>query len=137
MMNLSIAGNVGQEPETRSAGQNTVTNFSVAVNYYDRLAKEKATQWVRVAVWGKRGEQLAGLLSKGDKVACSGSMQLREYEGKNGKGISLELTVNDVTLCGRGGESVGSQGPRSGGERSPVAKPAVNMGEFDDDQIPF
>ncbi len=100
MLVLSIAGNVGKDAESRVAGSSVVCNFSVAVSGFDFRKKEKTTTWVRVAVWGKRGEQLAKLITKGSKVAVSGEMTLSEYQGKT----TVELKAQDVTLLGAGGQ---------------------------------
>lgn len=129
MQNISIGGNVGKDAEVRSAGSSQVCNFSVAVSGYDRRAKQKTTTWYRVAVWGKRAEQLAGLITKGAKVCVSGPLEVGEYQGK----VQLTVEAQDVTLLGKGGES------SSGASRG---KPAAATGTFDDepagdDDIPF
>ena len=128
MMNLSIGGNVGKDAEVRAAGSSQVCNFSVAVSGYDRRAKSKTTTWIRVAVWGARAEQLATLITKGSKVAVSGTLEVGEYQGKP----QLTLTAQDVTLLGKGQESAPS--PSKG-------KPAAATGSSDDepgdDDLPF
>lgn len=127
MLNLSIAGNVGKDAETRqTAGSSTVTSFSVAVSGYDFKAKAKMTTWVRVAVWGKRGEQLATMVTKGSRVAVSGELSLSEYQGKT----TLELKAQDVTLLGQGGQ----QQSRTQGA---APAPAASAGDEFDDDIPF
>ena len=73
-----------------------VCNFSVAVSGYDFKAKGKITTWVRVAIWGKRGQTLVKFLTKGSKVALTGEMVLRDYNGKT----SVEVKAQDVTLLG-------------------------------------
>lgn len=144
MLNLSIAGNVGADPELKNtSGGHTVLNFSVAVSGYDPAKREKTTQWVRCAVWGKRGESLAKLLKKGDKVACGGPMKLREYEGRNGPGVSLELETSDVTLqggnaSGGGGVGVGGGGGSGGNaSRFPASGGTGGAASMGDDDIPF
>ncbi len=119
-MNLSIAGNVGKDPETRAAGQTTVTNFSVAVSGWDGKKKEKTTAWFRVAVWGKRGEQLANVITKGSKVAVSGEMSFSEYNGKQ----TVELKAQDVTLLG-------------GGTQAGASRQPSRVNDEDQDPIPF
>jgi single-strand DNA-binding protein len=138
MLQLSIAGSLGRDAELRTAGQSQVCSFSVGVSIYDRAAKQKATVWVRVSVWGRRGEQLAPMLSKGGRVACSGEMSLRTYVDKAGATVtSVELTAQDVTLLG-GGDRTNSGAP-AGGARAPrmaQEEPGRAIEEEDDD-IPF
>ena len=68
MKTITIAGNVGKDAQTRTAGQDTVTSFSVAVN--DGWGDKKRTLWFDCSVWGKRGKALAQHLTKGTKVAA-------------------------------------------------------------------
>lgn len=121
MMALTIGGRLGADAVVGQAGNTSVTNFSVAVDGWDPKAREKTTTWVRVAMFGTRGEKLAEHLTKGASVMVAGEARLTEYKGKT----HLELTANNVTLMG--GKPQGeSQAPRKA-----AAKPA------EDDEIPF
>ncbi len=96
-MYLSFGGRVGRDPDLKTIQSgSTVCNFPVAVSGYNRQTREKTTEWVRVAIWGKRGEQMAELLRKGSTVSITGKQTLRLYEGK----IQIEVETNDVTLLG-------------------------------------
>jgi single-strand DNA-binding protein len=97
MKNITIAGNVGKDAETRrTQSGDAVTSFSIAVE--DRIPKEKGTIWFRCSLWGKRGESLAQYLTKGSKVAVSGELSIEVYEGKT----NLTVKVDQVTLLGGG-----------------------------------
>lgn len=106
MQNIVIAGRIGRDAETRTAGDGTVTGFTVAVDV--RQGREKTTNWWRVSLWGNRGEKLAQYLTKGASVTVSGEFSLSEYDGKP----QLNIRANDVALQGGGGER---QQPRGGG----------------------
>ena len=72
MQNITIAGRVGRDAELRrTQGGDAVCSFTVAVDY--RNGREKATNWWRVSLWGKRGEALAPYLLKGVSVTVSGT----------------------------------------------------------------
>lgn len=132
MLNLSFAGTVGRDPETRAAGSSSVTEFSVAVNGYDRRAKAKTTTWLKVNIWGARGEQLAGLITKGGKVAGSGTFEVQTYTNKdNETKTTYVVTVTDITLQGGGQEREAA--PASKGK----GKPAQAADFPDDDNVPF
>lgn len=96
MLNLTIAGNIGKDAETRAVGSDTVTSFSVAVE--TRVKKEKVTTWVRCSLWGKRGEALSQYLTKGSKVCATGSAVFGVYGDKP----QVDLNVSEVTLMGGG-----------------------------------
>lgn len=100
MLQMSFAGTLGADPEIRNTNSgNVITEFRVAVNGYDRSKKAKTTTWLKVNVWGKRGEQLAGLTGKGGKVAGSGSFEVQEYTNRDGdKRTSYVVTCQDLSL---------------------------------------
>lgn len=131
MKNITIAGNIGRDAETRSLNSgDTVTGFSVAVE--DRAGKEKKTLWWDCSFWGKRGESLAQYLTKGSKVTVSGDFGTREHDGKT----YLTVRVNDVTL--QGGSQRDDSQPRqqSGGGGGGYS----SQSGFDDgldDSVPF
>lgn len=110
MLKGFIAGNLGLDAELKhTQGGDEMLSFSVAVEV--REGKEKATQWVRCTLWGKRGAALGQYLTKGTKVAVSGGLTVRQYDGAKGPGVSLEMRVDDVTLMG---------GKQEGGGREPL-----------------
>jgi single-strand DNA-binding protein len=129
MKTITIAGNIGKDAELRSTqGGDKVAGFSVAVE--SREGKEKTTIWFDVSIWGKRAEALAQYLTKGTRVAVSGDLGKREYEGKT----YLTVKADQVTLLG-GGRSEGSGHQRQDSGYGAGAGP--NSGGDMDDEIPF
>lgn len=108
MKNITIAGTVGRDAETRDAGQSRVTSWSVAVDDRQR-GGEKGTIWFDCSMWGQRGEKLAQYIQKGGKVAVSGEFGTREHNGKT----YMQINVSDVTLQGGGQQSSGYQSGES------------------------
>jgi len=98
MLAATVVGNLGQDAELGDANGTPVLNFSVASN--TKISGEDHTTWVRCAFFGKRAESVAEYLVKGKQVAVRGSLNLREYEGKNGSGTSLDMRVDDIQLLG-------------------------------------
>jgi len=129
MKSITIAGNIGKDAETR-ATQNgdKVTSWTVAVE--DRTGKEKSTIWFDVTLWGKRGESLAQYLTKGGKVAVSGELGKREYEGKT----YLTVRAEQVTLLG-GKSDGGGQQPEQRNEGQQAG--SQSAGNDLDDDLPF
>lgn len=100
-MNLfSFTGNLGKDAEVKYLPSGAaVCEFSVAVKsgYGDR----EKTNWVRCAMFGKKAEgQLPQYLKKGTQVAVSGELELQEWEGQNGKGAALSVSVQNIDLIG-------------------------------------
>lgn len=119
MKNITIAGHIGKDAETRTTqGGDSVTSFNVAVS----TGKDSPALWFQASLWGKRGTALKPYLTKGSKVVVSGDFSTREHEGKT----YLQLRAEQVTLMG-------------GGERREEPQASGGRGFADDleDSIPF
>ncbi len=126
MKNLTIAGRLTKNAETRDVGSDRVTSFSVAVD--DRQGKEKGTLFFDASLWGKRGDSLAPHLTKGSSVTVSGDLGTREHNGKT----YLTIRVGDVTLQG------GKPATGGGGENQERAQTGTRTAAYDfDDEVPF
>lgn len=94
MIHAVTIGNLGSAAETKTLPSGkVVTNFSVATKGRDRDAE---TTWVRCSMWGVRGEKVAPYLTKGQKIAATGSLSVRTHDGKT----YLELDVSELELLG-------------------------------------
>lgn len=126
-MNLfSFTGNLGKDAEVKHLQSGTaLCEFSVAVKsgYGD---KEK-TNWVRCVMFGnKAGGQLPQYLRKGTQVAVSGELELQEWEGANGKGAALAVTVQNIDLIGGKQDGQQNQGyaqPQQSPQQAPQMAP--------------
>jgi len=129
----TFAGNIGRDAETKTVGDTTVTNFSLAVN--TGFGDKKSTLWIGCAMWGARGQKLEQYLTAGTKVAVSGDIDVRAYSAKDGS-AKAEMTCNvqRVTLQG-GGDKRSSAGVAS----NDPPRTRVPTGEFDDtdSSLPF
>jgi single-strand DNA-binding protein len=119
---VTLIGNLGQDPELRfTQSQQGVLSLRMATteSYFDNTTKERKerTEWHTVVVWGKRGEALHKILSKGSRICIEGRLQTRSWEDKQGnKRYSTEVNANNVLLLGGRGEGR-SEGGGGGGER--------------------
>jgi single-strand DNA-binding protein len=99
MATLTIIGSVGRDAEVKQAGGTTVIEFNVAVNSWAKAGE--TTAWYRVSMFGQRGEKLASMIRKGDRIGVSGRLVPREYTGKDGASkMSLDLKADSITLLG-------------------------------------
>ena len=110
-----LIGNLGRDPELRytQSGQ-AVVNFSIATseNWTDKNGERKErTEWHRVVVWGKAGENCAQYLSKGRTVYVEGRIQTREWEDREGqKRTTTEINAQTVTFLGGAGAGRSASG---------------------------
>jgi single-strand DNA-binding protein len=128
-----LIGNLGRDPELRyTAGGQPVASFSVATNerWNDREGKpQERTEWHRIVVWGKQGENCANYLAKGRTVYIEGRLQTREWEDKEGqKRQTTEIVAQTVQFLGsREGAGRGAA-PRGAGEAGPASEPEPTAG---------
>lgn len=128
---LNIIGNLTRDPESRQVGDKTVCNFTVAVN---RRQRDKdgntVADFFRVSAWGKTGENCQKFLSKGRKVAVTGSVSVHPFAGQDGTPkANLEVFAQDVEFLssGNSGEQTAS---------APVADPSGGT-PVETDELPF
>src|SRR3972149_1416518 len=143
-----IVGNLGRDPETRylPSGE-AVTNISIATTdtWKDKATGEKkeATEWHRVAFFGRLAEIAGEYLKKGSQVYVEGSLRTRKWQDKEGKDrYTTEIRADVMQMlgsrAGAGGTRAGAGGARGEAPAktgAPAKKPA---GKFDDmeDDIP-
>jgi single-strand DNA-binding protein len=152
-----LLGNLGADPELRvTPGGQAVLKLRLATteSYLDRSnTRQERTEWHRITIWGKRGEALAKILGKGDRLFVEGRIQTSSYEKNGEKRYSTDIIANNVILAGGGRrrEEGGGDAPRSSysaGRGSPPSSGPepqemdTGGGDMDpmsggDDEIPF
>ena len=103
MNRITIAGNVGREPELKysNAGM-AILKFSVA----DTSGKDdkKKTIWHSVTAFGDLAENAAASLGKGTRVVIEGKLTEDKYTNKDGVEVTkLQVLADDVMLSVRFG----------------------------------
>ena len=117
-----LVGNLGADPELKyTQGGQAVLKLRIATteSFMNKGGeRQERTDWHTVVVWGKRGEALNKILSKGRTVWIEGRIQTRSWEDKDGgKRYATDIVANQVGLVGGGGGRGGFEGggPRGGG----------------------
>jgi single-strand DNA-binding protein len=141
-----IVGNLGADPETRyTPSGDAVTNIRVATTdrWKDKASGDmkEATEWHRIAFFGRLAEVAGQYLKKGSQVYIEGSLRTRKWQDKEGQDrYSTEVRADVMQMLGRregAGEPIAERTePRGEPKPAPAKKPA---GKFDDmeDDIPF
>ena len=99
---LTIVGNVGQDPEMRYTPNGVpVCNFSVAVNRtWKNAAGEKQEQvtWFQVSAWRRLAEICAQYLTKGDRVLIvSESIDVNAWMDRDGAArANIQVTPQSI-----------------------------------------
>jgi single-strand DNA-binding protein len=145
-----IIGNLGNDPDMRYLPSgDAVANLSVATTdkYKDKNGEmQEATEWHRVAFFGKTAEICGQYLKKGSSVYVEGSLRTRKWQDKDGNDrYTTEIRGDRMQMLGgrsSGGTADMDSAPRTSSSRPAPAKtaPATSGGSgFDDfeDDIPF
>lgn len=135
MTNITITGNTTGPAELRFTPQGVAAaSFTVAVNErkktQDGWADDGAT-FYRVTVWRDYAENVADKLGdKGMRVVVTGKVRTRDYERRDGgKGISLEVTADDVAISIPRQRRQPQQADWSQQQQKPAADPWATPGE--------
>ena len=154
-----ILGRLGKDPETRYMPDGgAIANITVATNttWKDKSGeKQEATEWHRVAFFGKTAEIAGEYLKKGSQVYIEGKLKTRKWQDKDGQDrYTTEIIADEMQMLGGrqglgGGDSSSeySRPSDSGSSSAPSSapsRPASNSNKggaakFDDmdDDIPF
>lgn len=137
MNNCTFIGRIGRDAVTRfTQGGKAVTGWALAVD--KGWGDNKTTTWLDCSLWGERGQKLAEMIRKGDRLGVSGEIGTREHDGKT----YVTLDVREVTLLGEkrqdsgNGGGSGSRGGAPQRER-PAKATATADDRFAEDDIPF
>jgi single-strand DNA-binding protein len=122
-----LVGNLGADPEVRYLPSgDAVANIRLATTdrYKDKASGEmkEATEWHRVAFFGRLAEIVSEYLKKGSSVYLEGRIRTRKWQAQDGtERYSTEIVAEQMQMLGgRGGASMGGgdEGGYSRGESS-------------------
>ena len=95
-----IVGNLTKEPVRRvTQSGKKVASFSVATN--TGFGEHKTVSFWNCVAWEKRGEIIFEHGKKGSKISITGTIAQRSYEGKTGKVVTTEITVDEFEFMNK------------------------------------
>lgn len=94
-----LIGNVGKDPDIRTANGEKVANFSLATTY--RNGDKESTEWHNIVVWGKKAEVIEKYVRKGSSLYVEGMIRTRSWQDKEGvTRYTTEIMANTLQLLG-------------------------------------
>lgn len=143
MNKVFLIGNLTRDPElTETSNGTAVCRFPIAVNRnYTDSDGERRTDYFNCTAWRGLGESVSKYCAKGNKVAVSGSIQIRNYEDNQGnKRTAVDVIAQDVEFLSPKKQDDDWSGYNEACRRRQKydgkTKPAIES--FDDDgDIPF
>ncbi len=124
-----LIGNLGKDPETRYTPDGAaITNITLATTdtWKDKATGEKkeATEWHRVAFFGRLAEIAGQYLKKGRPVYIEGRIRTRKWQDKEGVDrYTTEIIADQMQMLGSR-EGMGAPGPEDDGSSSSARAPA-------------
>lgn len=105
--NVSILGNLGRNPETRTNAEGVLlASFSIASNTVKNspTGRIKTTDWFRVTAIGNQAETLAKYAKKGNKLLLQGKLTFNPWITSEGTPqVSADVLLQDFQFVGGGG----------------------------------
>lgn len=142
---VMLLGGLCADPDVRyTQGGQAVLHMRLATteSYLDKdKVRRERTEYHNVVCWGKRGEALGKILTKGSSIFVEGSLRTSSYDDREGqKRHKTDVIANNIILAGGRPQS---SDPR---DREPArSAPPVDAASPDDaggrhggdDDIPF
>jgi single-strand DNA-binding protein len=134
---VTLVGRLGQDPETKTVGDTTVANFSIATSetWKDKSSGEKKerTEWHRLVAWGRQAEIIGEYLTKGSLIYVEGQLQTRKWTDKeDNERYTTEIRVGMMKMLGGKNESNGSSETSQA-----TSEPATVSAGSDKSDVPF
>ena len=137
-----LVGNLGADPETRyMPSGDAITNIRIATTdrWKDKASGEmkEATEWHRIAFFGRLAEVAGQYLKKGSQVYVEGRIRTRKWQDKEGQDrYTTEIVADAMQLLGKREAGEPAAAAAGAGAKPAAKKPATTLADMDDD-IPF
>lgn len=139
---ILLIGNVGQDPQIRTAGENKVASLTLATT---EKRKDKTgnviseTEWHNVVIWGKLADVVEKYVSKGSQLYVEGKIKTEKYTDKEGTDrYSTKVYASSLQLLGGRPEGQTSHPRPETQNTSSVPHPiTVDDVPDDDSDLPF
>lgn len=135
--NVVLVGRIVRDPELRYTPQNTaVATFTLAVNRRFKNAQgEREADFINCVIWRQPAENLANWAKKGALVGITGSIQVRNYENKEGQRVYVtEVLADNFQMIESNSNKTEKGKTKSNQDKDPFAGSPM---EVSDDDLPF
>ncbi len=153
--NVVLMGRLTDTPELRKTTNDTsTTRFTIAVDrdFKDRDGN-RATDFIDCVAWRQSADFVTSWFKKGQMIAVTGSIQVRNYDDKQGnKRKAVEVIADHISFCGDKARDNAGSGSYSGNaapaprQNAPASAPQASFSagsesDFEevasDDDLPF
>ena len=99
MNKVLLMGRLVKDPETRQAGETTVTRFSIAVDRRFKTEGGQAADFPSIVAFGKTAEFISKYFYKGMKIGIEGRLQTGSYEKDGVKHYTTDVIAEAVEFA--------------------------------------
>lgn len=133
MNKVILMGRLTRNPELKQLASGTlVANFTLAVSRRFKSEGQPEADFIPIVAWGKTAEFVNNYFKKGQQVAVTGRIQVRNWEDKEGKTRYLTEVVADEVYFADSKKDNNSKDNNSNESQS-----EKNNEILDDDELPF
>lgn len=139
MNKITLIGNLTRDPELSQLPSGvSVCKFAIAVNRnFTNANGERETDFFNITAWRGLGENCAKYLAKGRKVCVVGSVQIRNYEDKDGnRRTAVDVVAEDIEFLSSRNDDVPATAA-SGAPRQSAKKQVSELTPVDNEDLPF
>jgi single-strand DNA-binding protein len=132
-----LVGNVGQDPQVRTVGDQKVASFTLATG--ERFKGRdgnmvEQTEWHSITIWGKLAEVAESYVKKGTQLYVEGKIKTEKYTDKDGnEKYATRILASSFQLLGSRPEG---QQPAPA-QQKPKTTQMPYPTETDDSDLPF
>lgn len=136
MNKVFLIGNVVKDIELQQTSSGvSFCNFTLAVNRSYKSDGETVTDFIPCIAWRGTAETLSKYTHKGDKLLVQGSIEIRNYEDRDGnKKTSTSINVSEIEFLSQ--RQNGNSSKPLSGNKPTGKKPQLQTFDEDSD-IPF
>jgi len=144
MNKIFLIGNLTRDPESSTTNSGiAMCRFSIAVNRpFANADGVRETDFFNITAWRNLAERCAKFVRKGNKVAITGTVQIRNYESNGERRTAIDVIADDVeflTPKSEAGaplfEDNGAQAPSE--SKAQAAAKVVELEPVEDSDLPF
>jgi single-strand DNA-binding protein len=116
-----------------------VASFILAVDRAVAKGKEREADFIPIVAWRNHAEFVSKYIRKGERIGITGKIQIRNYEGKDGKRVYVTEVIADNIYFADGKSNKSNENPQCNVFGSPAQDSETDgFFEIDEcDELPF
>lgn len=140
MANITILGNLGQDPELRYTQSGTaIVSVNIASRRnFKQQGEDYKTDWFRLTFFGKSAENFANFTHKGSQVYVEGEPQNDEWKDKDGNNrTTFQVNVQQWRLLDKKNDQLtATEQIQNNHKQDPITQNSTQI-NIDDNSLPF